>query len=34
MESYISASTLPNGMFLIKFKHGDFEKVLKINVIH
>lgn len=27
-------STLPNGMFLIKFKHGDYEKVLKINVIH
>lgn len=27
-------STLPNGMFLIKFKHGYYEKVLKINVIH
>lgn len=29
-----NTSMLPNGVFLIKFKNGDYEKIFKINVIH
>lgn len=29
-----NTSMLPNGIFLIKFKNGDYEKIFKINVVH